>query len=258
MKKFTLLFSLIIFLLLLGSVKSASAAGCFIENDPVPAGSGAIIVANGLNDIDYLVRINHSSDSNIYTHACGAAQNGKLRISSNPLSVDGFYTAYIAPKKAGPCFIMTATVPTNTVASCNFYVSILSPVTPSGTPSGTYDQCEKITDPGEKKECTKCDQSGGSWTALRCIPNDPRDFVVWLLGRAIGIGGGIAFLLMLFGGFQVITSAGDPERLNSGKEIIGSAITGLLLIIFSLFILKLIGVDILGLPEEIDFKFKGP
>lgn len=95
-----------------------------------------------------------------------------------------------------------------------------------------------------------------TWTALGCLPNDPKELVVWVLGRAIGIGGGIAFLLMLFGGFQVLTSAGDPERLNSGKDVIGSALAGLLLIIFSLFILKLIGVDILGL-ENVGFKFPG-
>jgi len=87
-----------------------------------------------------------------------------------------------------------------------------------------------------------------SWTALGCIPNDPRDFVAWLLARAIGIGGGIAFLLMIWGGFQVITAAGDPDRLNAGKEIISSAIAGLLLIIFSLFLLQLIGVKILEIP----------
>jgi hypothetical protein len=112
----------------------------------------------------------------------------------------------------------------------------------------------------EKTKCQNClneitlGGKEGSWTALGCIPVDPRDFVAWLLARAIGIGGGIAFLLMLWGGFQIITSAGDPERLNAGKEIITSAIAGLLLIIFSLFLLKLIGIDILGL-EKVGFKF---
>lgn len=86
------------------------------------------------------------------------------------------------------------------------------------------------------------------WTAIGCIPTNPTDFIAYLLQFAIGIAGGIAFLLILFGGFQMMTSAGNPERLNSGKELVGSAITGLLLIVFSIVLLKIIGVDILGIP----------
>lgn len=65
----------------------------------------------------------------------------------------------------------------------------------------------------------------------------------------MGIAGGIAFLLILFGGFQIITSAGNPEQLNAGKELISSAIAGLLLIIFSILLLKIIGFNILGIPD---------
>ncbi len=50
-------------------------------------------------------------------------------------------------------------------------------------------------------------------------------------------------------GFQITTSSGDPKRLQAGKELLTSAIAGLLLLILSAFILRLIGVDILGLPE---------
>jgi len=87
-----------------------------------------------------------------------------------------------------------------------------------------------------------------AWTALGCIPLDPALFVSWLLAAAIKIGGGIAFLLMLWGGFQVMTSSGNPEQLNKGKNIITAAISGLLFIIFSMLLLKIIGVDILKLP----------
>ena len=85
-------------------------------------------------------------------------------------------------------------------------------------------------------------------TAIGCIPTDFQGFIGKFLGLGIGIGGGIAFLLILFGGFQILMSAGNPEKLNAGKELVTSAITGLLLIIFSLFILRLIGFNILGIP----------
>ncbi len=88
----------------------------------------------------------------------------------------------------------------------------------------------------------------GAWTAFGCIKTDPGSFVAEVLRVGIGIGGGIAFLLILFGGFQILTSAGNPEQLAAGRELVTSAITGLLLIIFSVFLLRLIGYNILGIP----------
>jgi len=107
-----------------------------------------------------------------------------------------------------------------------------------------------------KSDCNDCNdgtgkysgQGQGAWTALGCIQTDPQKFIGSILGIAIGIGGGIAFLLILFGGFQILMSAGNPEKLNAGKELITSAITGLLIIIFSIFILQLIGVTIFAIP----------
>ncbi len=93
----------------------------------------------------------------------------------------------------------------------------------------------------------KCKEDEGE-TALGCIPTDPAAFVAWVLALAIKIGGGIAFLLMLAGGFTIMTSAGNPEQLNKGKSMITSAVSGLLFIIFSVLLLKIIGIDILGLP----------
>lgn len=93
------------------------------------------------------------------------------------------------------------------------------------------------------------DPEGGIQTALGCIPTkDPTKFVGWLLKIAIGLGGGIAFLLIVFGAFQVITSSGNPESVKKGTEMITAAISGLIFIIFSLFLLKLIGVNILNIP----------
>ena len=94
-----------------------------------------------------------------------------------------------------------------------------------------------------------CDNNTGVKTALGCIPaNSLNDFVGWLLKKLIFIASGIAFLLMALGAIQILTSAGKPESVKAGGELITSAISGLLLIILSLFLLKLIGVDILHIP----------
>lgn len=89
----------------------------------------------------------------------------------------------------------------------------------------------------------------GIETAVGCIPTEnTTEFVKWFLRWAIGISGGIAFLLIVWSGFQILTSAGNPEKLKGGQEQLTAAISGLLFIIFSVFLLRLIGVDILQIP----------
>ena len=86
-------------------------------------------------------------------------------------------------------------------------------------------------------------------TAIGCIPiGDTNVFIGFILRWAIGVGGGIAFLLIIVAGFQIMTSTGNPERVQAGKELMTSAVAGLIMLIFSVFILRIIGVDILKLP----------
>ena len=89
-------------------------------------------------------------------------------------------------------------------------------------------------------------------TALGCISTSvetgSNSFFTSVIKIAVGLGGGLALILMLFGVFIITTSAGIPDKLKEGQEIITSAISGLIFIILSIFLLRLIGVDILGLP----------
>lgn len=85
-------------------------------------------------------------------------------------------------------------------------------------------------------------------TALGCVPVKIDDFVLWLLPKLFGVAGGVAFLLMVYGFFVVGTSGGNPKKVAGGQETITSAVTGLLLSVFALFILRLIAVDILKIP----------
>lgn len=85
-------------------------------------------------------------------------------------------------------------------------------------------------------------------TALGCIPVKIDAFVAWLLPYMFGISGGIAFLLMVYGFILLTTSGGDPKKMQGAQETITSAISGLLLSIFALFLLRLIAVGILKIP----------
>jgi len=99
------------------------------------------------------------------------------------------------------------------------------------------------------KQCMGDSQDGSKfWTGLGCISTNPKDFIKDFLTIALGVAGGIALLLMIYGSFLISTSAGDPKKAEEGKEMITGTIAGLLFIIFSVFLLKLIGVDILQIP----------
>ncbi|MCJ7740990.1 hypothetical protein MUP32_06810 [Candidatus Microgenomates bacterium] len=109
--------------------------------------------------------------------------------------------------------------------------------------------CDQLTDPF-KSSCWDCMASGNTtWTAIGCIPNDfsavIRDYVLVV---GISIAGGTSFLYFLYGAFLILTSAGNAEAVEEAKQIIISALSGLLLIIFSIFLLRVIGVDILRIP----------
>jgi len=90
--------------------------------------------------------------------------------------------------------------------------------------------------------------SKGVDTALGCLPSEPSALALWVLTWAVRTGGGLAFLLSLWGAITIILAGGDPEKINQGKQIITAAISGLIFIILSIFLLRLIGYDILKIP----------
>lgn len=85
-------------------------------------------------------------------------------------------------------------------------------------------------------------------TDIACIPTDPVGFVSKTYGIGLGLIGGVALLFIIFGGYIILTSAGDPAKLSSGKSFIYYAIAGLLLAILGYVFIQVIAVDILQIP----------
>lgn len=86
-------------------------------------------------------------------------------------------------------------------------------------------------------------------TAIGCIPTDDlSQLFAFFLRFAYGISGGIIFLMMIRVGYMVLTSTGNPEKLQAAKEDIVSLFSGLILIVFSVILLQTVGVSILQLP----------
>ena len=85
-------------------------------------------------------------------------------------------------------------------------------------------------------------------TPLGEIETSAQGLAKAILGLALGIAGGVAFLMMIFGAYRLMFAGGNPESVQQGREVITAAVAGLVVIIFAIFILRLLGITILGLP----------
>lgn len=96
-----------------------------------------------------------------------------------------------------------------------------------------------------KGEVIKC---AAVETALGPIETDPAGFIKSIFSLLLGVSGGIAVILIIVSGYRLMASQGNPEQVQGAREMLTSAIVGLLFIIFSFVILQVIGVDILKIP----------
>lgn len=103
---------------------------------------------------------------------------------------------------------------------------------------------------GEYSQCVQCTENkGGLWTGAGCLRVTTAGFIQdTLLGLGVGIAGIVAILCIIYSAILLQTSGGSPERIKKAREYLTNCIIGLLIIIFSVFILRLIGVNILQIP----------
>ncbi len=85
-------------------------------------------------------------------------------------------------------------------------------------------------------------------TALGCISSNPDQFVTQIVQLAVGIGGALGLILILYGFFIVTTSAGIPDKIKAGQEVITSAIIGLVFITLSVVMMRFLGITVFSLP----------
>lgn len=110
------------------------------------------------------------------------------------------------------------------------------------------DLCDNISTAQEKATCIKCSQTG-IWTAVGCVEYSFGKFIQDVVfGFGLRFAMAITFFCIIYGALQLQLSRGDAARVKKAQELITSCISGLMLIIFSIFILRVIGVDLLRIP----------
>jgi hypothetical protein len=90
--------------------------------------------------------------------------------------------------------------------------------------------------------------SSGVVTALGCVKTEPAQIIGATVAISVGAGGGVSLLVMIYGAFQMLTSGGSGDRLKEGRERFLAAAIGLTFITLAVFLLQIIGIDILNLP----------
>jgi hypothetical protein len=68
--------------------------------------------------------------------------------------------------------------------------------------------------------------------------------IAWLYYFIIGISGFAALVMIIYGGVQWMTSAGNPTKMGEARDRIGSALLGIVIILMSWLILNLINPNL--------------
>lgn len=168
-----------------------------------------------------------------------------------------------------------------TCDACGLCPAVINGSNPSCTVSavpGDWKSCVKCLYPtkypqNSTPDASKCDtllidettnlpkytpSVGRQFTLFGCIKTDAGvgfsdskgapSFVQAMLNVVFSLAGGAAFLYLMYGGFIILTSRADPEKLSYGRRLVYGAIVGLLFTLGSVFIVNLIGSGILHIP----------
>lgn len=191
------------------------------------------------------------------------ASSGVCKCKENRQPLGGTCTTD-AQCQSGSCRSSICSVPTNTCipggispADCALAGGVYCsrPLPNTGTSIDyccpTQTACNQVAPPSALSSFGGyCNKAGviGVDTAIGCIPIETlSSFEVFFITWGLGIGGGVVILVLIAGSFQVMTSSGDPAKLESGKGLLISAISGIVMLALSVFMLRVIGVNILGL-----------
>lgn len=110
--------------------------------------------------------------------------------------------------------------------------------TPTNTPTPQLPPCKQWNS-GNCKNTS---------TAVGTFSTDTTGFIKTVFDILLSISGGIALLLIIKAGYQLLTSQGKPQQVQEGRDQLIAAIVGLIFLIFSFVALQLLGFDILHIP----------
>jgi hypothetical protein len=76
----------------------------------------------------------------------------------------------------------------------------------------------------------------------------PLEFVSNIYGIGLGLIGGVALLAIIYGGYLILSSQGEPRKIQDGKQYIFYAIIGMFMAFAGFAIYGVIGGSVLKIP----------
>ncbi len=93
--------------------------------------------------------------------------------------------------------------------------------------------------------CVTCYERGGIWIAIGCVDPTPLGIMTRLIQTAIGVMGGVALIQLIMAG--IAYQRGKEEDIQKYKQKVIATLTGLVVLVFSVLILRIIGVNVLDI-----------
>lgn len=186
------------------------------------------------NDLFCITQCETEGGKNCSQYKCVLPAGLTLRMCEGPTKVD--------PGEGNGGLTVT---PTNGVCNCPG-----ASKTPACDPANPQIQDERNNEPGLRDRffaCVRCVGANNTWTdSLGCVETTASGLFTRILQIALGVVGGITLLRLIILGYQYNFSDKKADIKTAAKDVIAT-LGGLLLILFSVVLLRIIGVNILDI-----------
>lgn len=147
---------------------------------------------------------------------------------------------YVDPTSAKVDLTTGDTVCTNGKKGCSFRPL---PLCGSGEANGS-NSCATFAQRTEFYSCSRCTNQGNTWVGgIGCVNTTPEGIFVGIIRIALGVMGGVALLRMIYLGY--VYQTGDEGKIKEARQGVIGTLAGLLLALFSVLVLRIIGVNVL-------------
>jgi hypothetical protein len=110
-----------------------------------------------------------------------------------------------------------------------------------------YIACKAFIDTSEGPACLDClkGQPTRVYSSLGCIDTEQNALIIRIMQIGIGIVGGIGIFRLMQA--AILRQTADPAKIQESWDIISSVIIGLIILLGSIVILRVIGINVLGI-----------